>query len=107
MSQSEPAQDLHLVINELEQHTTAIHAGVHHTTLRSPTFCMDVTRWGDGVAVYGSHFAQGPVRLIHVVLTRDDEQVRHPTRAVCVDEMHHSAIDLLLGRKFDKKVYDL
>jgi hypothetical protein len=66
---------------------------------------MDVTRWGDGVAADGSHFAQGPVRLIHVVLTRDDKQVRDPTMAVRVDEIHYPAINLLLGRKCDEKIH--
>src|SRR5215471_21263566 len=105
--QREPAKDLHLVIDEFEQHAIATHAVVHHTTLRSATFCMDVPRWGDRVAPDGSHFAQGPVWLINVVLTRDDEEVRYPAMAVRVDEIHHLAIDLLLGRKFDEKIDDL
>src|SRR5437016_2172665 len=66
---------------------------------------MDVTRWGDGVAAHWSHFAQGAVRLIHVVLTRDDEQVRHPTMAMRVDAIHHPATDLFFGRKFDEKIH--
>ena len=99
--QREPAKDLHLIIDELEQHATATHAVVNHPTLRSPTFCMDVTRRGDGVAAHSSHFAKGTVRLINVVLTRYDEQVSNPTVAMRVDEIHNTAIYLLLGRKFD------